>query len=85
MKGYYGTKRLRLDGKAWEVRAKLREMTKRHAPDTTLRQWLDIRAAETAGRVERQGPAAASISPLSRPNGAARSSAVADYRSYPMV
>ncbi|WP_081735170.1 Z-ring formation inhibitor MciZ [Paenibacillus gorillae] len=40
MKQYMSGKELRLVGKAWEVRHKLRKLTASHAPEQTLRQLL---------------------------------------------
>lgn len=45
MKGYYGKKELRLTGKAWEVRAKLRQVTAQSDRALTLLQWLSRRAS----------------------------------------
>ncbi|WP_188887579.1 Z-ring formation inhibitor MciZ [Paenibacillus radicis (ex Gao et al. 2016)] len=40
MKQYISVNELRLVGKAWEVRHKLRKLTASHAPERTLRQLL---------------------------------------------
>ncbi|HZG74960.1 MAG TPA: Z-ring formation inhibitor MciZ [Paenibacillus sp.] len=74
MKGYYGIKRMRLVGKGWEVREKLRRMRREATdPSMTLDAWL------------RNPPAlrpAESPTPARSPSA---SSAAADFRSYPMA
>ncbi len=74
MKGYYGDKRLRLVGKGWEVREKLR-LLRREADDssTTLAAWLrNPPALRSAGEPSPVRPASAATS-------------AADFRSYPMA
>jgi hypothetical protein len=74
MKGYYGVKRMRLIGKGWEVRERLRRM-RREAddPSTTLADWLrdppELRPVEAPAPVR----------------SASASSSAADFRSYPMA
>jgi len=50
MKGYYGERDLKLTGKGWEVREKLRSIAKRADPDTTLGDWLRERDGGASGR-----------------------------------
>lgn len=40
MKVYYGCSELRLTGKAWEIRAKLRQMVRQSGRTLTLGKWL---------------------------------------------
>ncbi|WP_309118738.1 Z-ring formation inhibitor MciZ [Paenibacillus sp.] len=77
MKGYYGSKRLRLVGKGWEVREKLRQIQRQtDDPSTTLAAWLRQPPALR--------PALASASIRSAPAYSPRDS-IADSRSYPMA
>jgi len=84
MKSYYGNRQLRLVGKAWQIRGKLRQLRRESGDAVALQAMLRSRTEAAFFGLETDAPAGApTASTSSGRAGAERMTG--DYRSYPMV
>ncbi|HZG85157.1 Z-ring formation inhibitor MciZ [Paenibacillus sp.] len=83
MKSYYGDRQMRLVGKAWQIRGKLRQLRRESGDAVSLQAMLRARTEAAFFGLESN---AASGAPASvSPGRAGAERIVGDYRSYPMV
>jgi len=86
MKGYYDANGMRLVGKGWEVREKLRLLLKQaDDPSATLAGWLPAAAASAAALAPAPASASAPAARGGEPACALRRFAADCYRAYPMA